>query len=96
MGFRKIQLECDAKEIVDHLNRNSPPITVTHKILEACKKELRSFEAWQLKAIMREQNRTADSLAKMATGLPKGMHILETPPDEILGLLEDDAAGLPH
>nr|GMC52946.1 RING-H2 finger protein ATL67-like [Ipomoea batatas] len=44
-----------------------------------------------LATIKREQNQPADALAKIAIRLPRGIHIFSAPPNELLGLLEDDA-----
>lgn len=78
MGFQKVIFECDAIEIVDYIHHNAPPTSVSHNILEACRRELRSFEVWKLKAIVHKQNHVVDSLVKMAGRFSKGMHILSS------------------
>lgn len=94
-GYNKVIFESDSNEITNYFKYRRQPATAAHNILEACKKELCRFEAWQVTLITREQNQVADAIAKQARSLPRGMHILHHPPEEILGLLDDDVCGIP-
>ncbi|XP_031099664.1 uncharacterized protein LOC116003863 [Ipomoea triloba] len=95
LGFNRVTFESDSTEVVSYLTRPRPPTIAAHNILEACKRELRAIEVWQITLIVREQNQAADSLAKLARSLHRGLHIFDSPPESILGFLEDDRCGLP-
>ncbi|XP_019165694.1 PREDICTED: uncharacterized protein LOC109161659 [Ipomoea nil] len=96
MGFRRAVFESDSEEIIRYMNRVDRPRTAAHNILETCKKELRNMEIWQVELIVRDQNQVADALAKISARYSLGLHILWKPPDEVLGLIEDDSAGVPR
>lgn len=93
-GYNKVIFETDSSTITDFIKSTRQPSIAAHNILEACKRELRNFESWQIIHIAREQNKVADAIAKHASRLTKGVHILHNPPEEIIGLLEDDIIGL--
>ncbi|XP_019151921.1 PREDICTED: uncharacterized protein LOC109148640 [Ipomoea nil] len=94
-GYKKVILESDSTMVVNYMLNKRRPSTVAHNILEGCKKELKVFDAWKLSAIPREQNNAADSLAKIARNFPKGIHILDSPPEVMKSILEDDIEGRP-
>lgn len=95
LGWKQLIIESDSEEIVNYLNNARIPTIAAHNILEACKKELQAIESCKISASARESNKVADTLAKLAKGLPIGMHILAEPPDMVKGLLEDDNTGIP-
>ncbi|XP_031111969.1 uncharacterized protein LOC116015942 [Ipomoea triloba] len=95
LGCNRVIFESDSNEIVDYMNADRPPSIAAHNILEACRRELRCIECWQIRQIAREQNLVADFLSKLSRGLPGGLKIFTDPPVDILGLLEDDITGFP-
>ncbi|XP_019167825.1 PREDICTED: uncharacterized protein LOC109163531 [Ipomoea nil] len=94
-GFSKFDLETDSKEIKEGITGNNIKEVIAQNILRACKLELSKVEDWSISNILREQDRVADALAGTSKGLPRGLHILEIPPNNIGFLLDDDAYGLP-
>lgn len=87
MGLNRVIFEIDSSEIAGYMKSARPPTIAAHNILEACRRELRSIEVWQITQIAREQNQVADTLAKLSRGFPGRLKILTEPPDEVLGML---------
>lgn len=83
MGFKKITIEGDSKEIITAMRSNPNPTSMICNILKACRQELRSVESWKLELIPRELNAVADQLARSSKLYPKGLHRL--PQTSIVG-----------
>ncbi|XP_019163602.1 PREDICTED: uncharacterized protein LOC109159944 [Ipomoea nil] len=94
-GYSNVLIESDSSDVVNFLQDSRPSCIAAHNILEACKKELRRLNHWQVSAINREQNYVADALAKMAINHDFGLLSLTDPPDEITTLLDNDRDSLP-
>lgn len=95
MNVRRAIFEGDSQELGAALNADTSTTNATCNILNACRRELRQLDDWRLCIIPRESNAPADSMARLAKGYPRGIHIIHEPSACILNLLEQDWAGLP-
>ncbi|XP_028765356.1 uncharacterized protein LOC114723329 [Neltuma alba] len=90
LGFRKVQVETDAKEIINQIREKGEiegDNALTNILQELIRRE------WQLEFsyTYREGNRCADMMAKMSLSIPQRWSMWEAPPSGILRILQEDA-----
>ncbi|XP_028776420.1 uncharacterized protein LOC114733180 [Neltuma alba] len=92
MGFEKIEVESDAKQVVDLLVQNKERCRYIHIFQEI--HEMMQGD-WQIKInhVFREGNRVADKLAHLSLQIESPRIIWDTPPPEVRSILEEELAG---
>ncbi|XP_031116716.1 uncharacterized protein LOC116020380 [Ipomoea triloba] len=94
LGINKVIIETDSRDIWEGLCNGRQIENAVDNILLACKTEAANISEWKLECVGREQNRAADLLAWKAEELDKGVNILQSPPAELLEIMEDDKIGV--
>ena len=97
LGNQNIQVELDAKTIVDLLqsipvsNKSFPP-PPPH--LNDCRSLLRGFHQVRVRHVLREANFCADALARRGVSQPEDFAVFDTPPSiDIISYVNLDANG---
>ena len=88
-----VEIELDAKSIVDLLNSSSVSIADHAPLVDDCRNLMNQIPKWKLKHCFREANACADQLARMALHLQQPFVLLDTPPLEVSSLLLYDISG---
>ncbi|CAL1399438.1 unnamed protein product [Linum trigynum] len=93
LGCRTLIVESDSQLTIQLVNNRMDPLHPYAAPLAAIR--LKNAQDWivNLVHVYREGNRVADWLSKHSLVYPYGMHELETPPNELLSLLQDDLRG---
>ncbi|KAL4317972.1 hypothetical protein GQ457_18G007610 [Hibiscus cannabinus] len=82
MGYRKVELECDSRQVVDILKCDSldlidsDVVTLVHELLR------RQWEV-RIRHVRREANSVADKLVKLMRGQPRSETLYVDPPAEV-------------
>ena len=82
-----VEIELDAKSVVDLLNISSASIADYAPLVDDCKILMNRIPRWKLKHCFREANACADQLARMALHLQQPFVLLDTPLVEVSSLL---------
>ena len=89
-----VELELDAKSVVDLLNSSNASIADYAPLVDDCRILMNRIPRWKLKHCFREANACADQLARMALHLQQPFVLLDTPLVEVSSLLLYDLTGL--
>lgn len=93
-NFSKVEVELDAKAVVDMLTNPQYDNMAIHAILEDCKFLVAKIPQTRIKHCYREANRCADMLARKGTELNGSLAIFANPPLDILNVVEADLRGI--
>ncbi|KAK3193441.1 hypothetical protein Dsin_024751 [Dipteronia sinensis] len=93
-GFRKILVDSDSQNSVKLLSNPTPPNHPLFSLIQSCKALLEEHWCCYVQHNYRESNRVADMLASLGHSLDLGISFFEKPPQQILGVLDDDAKGV--
>lgn len=96
LGFSRIVLETDSRELAEGLTASHRPSNVCYNLITACKRELSNCASWHISLVKREQNRAADMMAARYKHLQRGLFVLHDPPHEVMNILGDDIDGIPQ
>ncbi|XVF49970.1 hypothetical protein PTKIN_Ptkin04bG0058900 [Pterospermum kingtungense] len=90
-GYRKVLIESDSAAAVESLKKAPPLLNSNRALIERCYDLL--HDNWDCKvcAIRREENLCADWLATHVKGQLLGISIINSPPAELIPLLEVDS-----
>ena len=89
-----VEIELDAKSVVDLLNSSSVSIADHAPLVDDCKNLMNQIPRWKLKHCFKEANTFADRLPRMALHLQQPFVLLDTPPMEVSSLLLYDLSSL--
>ncbi|XP_019200030.1 PREDICTED: uncharacterized protein LOC109193611 [Ipomoea nil] len=90
LDLHQVIFESDSKAIVDGITTNSLANSFVCNFLATCRRELQGIRDWRIAWVPREQNGTADALARMAISRPRGVPVLSHPPVDIIPFLYYD------
>lgn len=93
-GVRKIIIESDSRKVVQSIRGIDKLGTDDQNLVEACIREINKFLMVEVVHVMREQNKAADAIAKLAKTYPPELTIFDDPPPAILCVLRDDLIGI--
>ena len=95
LGLQQIEVEIDAKVVVDLVQSNSVVNNSFLPLLNDCRSLLRSFHQVSVSHTFREANRCADALARRGCSLQEDFVIFDFPPSvEIESYVTTDANGM--
>ena len=94
LDISHLEIELDAKAIVDVLGNPSYVNHVISPILDDCRMLCSRFQQVQIKHCYREVNRCADSLARLSLTLDADFSSFLSPPVDIFSVFEDDLNGM--
>ena len=92
-NFSKVEVELDAKAVVDMLIDLQYDNMSISSILEDCKLLVSQIPQTKIKHCYREANRCADRLARKGAELNESLAIFDNPPLDILNVVEADIKG---
>ncbi|KAL9437497.1 hypothetical protein AB3S75_023376 [Citrus x aurantiifolia] len=95
-GFRRVQVGVDNKSVVQLLKMDSVSDTENAALIKTIRELLERDWSVHLEHVYREANYAADFLASYSLNSPIGLHVLNSPPTEIVGILCKDAYGIAH
>uniref|UniRef100_A0A7N2KU00 RNase H type-1 domain-containing protein n=1 Tax=Quercus lobata TaxID=97700 RepID=A0A7N2KU00_QUELO len=95
LGIQNIEVELDAKKIIDLLHSNFVANRSFSLLLNDCRSLLRKFHQVRVEHVFREANFCADALARRGVFQTKDFAILDAPPSiDIISYVNSDANGL--
>ena len=94
LNITSIIVELDAKAIVDIFQNSDYENGVVSPILEDCRQLMGRFQRIQFKHCFRQANRCADRLARMAADRNLDFISFESPPVDLVNVLEEDSNGM--
>ena len=89
-----VEIEIDAKSIVDLLNNSKNANNVISALVDDCKYLITQLPQTQIKHCFREGNRCADALARLGSNQTEDFCVFRSPPVDIVELLKADSDGL--
>ncbi|KAH9791204.1 putative ribonuclease H protein [Citrus sinensis] len=95
-GFRHLQVGVDNKNVMLLLERAHPPANENAILVKTIRELLARDWIVHMEHVYREANSAADFLASYSLTKPLGLHVLPSPPPDIIGLLCNDAYGIAH
>nr|XP_023878038.1 uncharacterized protein LOC111990496 [Quercus suber] len=93
-GFAAVEVELDAKSIVDAISNPEYANIFASSLMEDCRHMVKQVPQIRFKHCFREANRCADALARMGGILDADFTVFENPPVDISNFLEFDCNGL--
>ncbi|CAL1361155.1 unnamed protein product [Linum trigynum] len=94
LGHRTLIIESDSQVAIQLVNNRLDPLHPYASILSAIRRKIAQDWVVSLVHTYREGNRVADWLSKHSLVYPYGMYVLDSPPPELLPLLQDDSNGV--
>ncbi|XP_059436153.1 uncharacterized protein LOC132169082 [Corylus avellana] len=94
MGMKQVQLEGDAKVVVDAVNSLLPDESATGHLTKDLRIALHSFTSWELGYVRKEGNNVAHILASLAVQNEMDRVWFYEPPDCIRETLHTEALAL--
>ncbi|KAK9999984.1 hypothetical protein SO802_019587 [Lithocarpus litseifolius] len=94
LNITSIILELDAKTIVDIFQNSDYESNVVSPILDDCRQLICRFQRIQFKHCFRQANWCADRLARMATDRNLDFISFESPPVDLVNVMEEDFRGM--
>ncbi|CAL1395909.1 unnamed protein product [Linum trigynum] len=94
LGYRAIIIETDSQLAIQLVKNRKDPLHPYAALLTAIRRKISQDWVVNLVHVYREGNRVADWLSKHSLVYPYGMHELDSPPQELLPLLQDDQRGI--
>ncbi|KAH9724217.1 putative ribonuclease H protein [Citrus sinensis] len=95
-GFRHLQVGVDNKNVVHLLERAHPSANENAILVKTIQELLARDWIVHMEHVYREANSAANFLASYILTKPLGLHVLPSPPPDIVGLLCNDAYGITH
>ena len=93
-NFQAVEVELDAKAIIDVLQNPSQSSPIISPLLDDCKQLVTQIPHIQFSHCYREANCCADSLARMGVKQDEVFCLFENPPVELLSVFNHDLSGL--
>ena len=93
-NFNSIEVEIDAKAILDAFLNPEYVNSIVSPILDDCRSLITRFRRICFKHCYQEANRCADKLARIGASQSLEFIVFQSPPVDILSFLEEDANGL--
>ena len=94
LNINALEVELDAKSIVDALGNPSCGNIVISPLLDDCKLLISRIPQVCIKHCFRQANRCADSLARMSYCLDADFSTFDSPPVDLVDVVEDDLNGI--
>ena len=94
LNISALEVELDAKSIVDALDNPSYVNNVISPLLDDCKLLISRIPLFCIKHCFRQANRCADSLARLSFCLDTDLSTFDSPPVDLIDVFEDDLNGL--
>ncbi|XP_059436785.1 uncharacterized protein LOC132169849 [Corylus avellana] len=94
MGIRQVQLEGDAKNLIDAITSNDADESGWGQLTKDIRFTLRSIPVWEMRYTRREGNRVAHILARLAMHETMNTVCLYNPPDCIRDILQAEISVL--
>lgn len=89
-----IEIEIDAKSIVELLNNPRAVESVVSTLVDDCRYIISQLPRVRVKHCFREVNRCADVLARLGSNQENVFLVFRSPPVDVLDFLKADANGL--
>ncbi|KAL0000009.1 hypothetical protein SO802_019611 [Lithocarpus litseifolius] len=93
-NFRCVEIELDAKAIIDMLLNSNYVNILVSPILDDCRQLISNFSQVRIRHCYREANQCADKLARMGSSHNLDFAIFDNPPLDVLAVYEDDFNGV--
>ena len=93
LNIRSLEVELDAKSIVDVLQNIGYVNNVISPILDDCRHLISLFQNVRIKHCLRQANQCADGLARMSFSLNADFLIFDSPPVDIIDVFKGDLSG---
>ena len=90
LNINALEVELDAKAIVDALDNPSYANIVISPLLDDCKLLISRIPQFCIRHCFRQANRCADSLARMSYCLDADFSTFDSPPVDLIDVVEDD------
>ena len=94
LNVQAVNIELDAKSIVDAINVQGKSDSVVSSILEDCRHLIAMTPQTTVTHVFREANRSADCLANLGLNLDVDFILYSSPPVDLIPCLEADCRGL--
>lgn len=97
-GYKNVIIESDSKKVVEWVTRedNRKKIRDPIKnIIDKCKDMMKRDWEVRIYCVYREQNRTADCLARQALNHKRGLRVYDQAPSDMKVYLQQDMKGAP-
>ena len=94
LNINALEVELDAKSIVDALGNPSYVNNVISPLLDDCKLLISCILQVCIKHCFRQVNRCADSLVRMSYCLDADFSTFDSPPVDLVDVVEDDLNGM--
>ena len=93
-NFNCVEIELDAKAIIDVLLNSNYENNIVSPILDDCRQLISNFSQVQIRHCYCEANQCVDKLAKMGSSHNFDFTIFDNPPMDVLAIYEDDLNGV--
>ena len=93
-NINALEVELDAKSIVDALENPSYVNNVISPLFDDCKLLISRIPQFCIKYCFRQANRCVDSLSRLSFCLDADFSTFDSPPVDLLDVFEDDLNGL--
>ena len=93
LNIRCLEVEMDAKSIVEVLQNSGYVNHVISPILDDCRQLITRFQNIRIKHCFRQANQCADGLARMSFSLNADFLLFDSPPVDIIDVFEGDLIG---
>ena len=94
LNITSLEIELDAKSIVDALGNPSHVNNIISPLLDDCRLLISRILQVCIKHCFRQANRCADSLARMSYCLDANFSTFDSPPVDLIDVVEDDLNGM--
>ena len=92
--MQAVNIELDAKAVVDAINLQGKSNSALSSILEDCRHLIAMIPQTTVRHVFREANRSADRLAKLGITLDVDFILYSSPPVDLFSCLEADCQGV--
>ncbi|XP_019197073.1 PREDICTED: uncharacterized protein LOC109190924 [Ipomoea nil] len=92
-GATNLIVECDSKKMVEMMNAAMRGAAGGNNVIQRAVHEAASIQEVVFKHVYREQNRAADTMAKMALNRPIGLQVFLETPQELSEIMDQDRMG---
>ena len=93
LNIHCLEVEMDAKSIVEVLQNTGYVNHVISPILDDCRQLITQFQNVRIKHCFRQANQCADGLARMSFSMNVDLLIFDSPPVDVLDAFEGDLMG---
>ncbi|XP_050258837.1 uncharacterized protein LOC126703808 [Quercus robur] len=94
LNITSLEIELDAKSIVDALGNPSYVNNVISPLLDDCRLLISHIPQVCIKHCFRQANRSTDSLARMSFCLDVDFSSFDSPPVDLIDVVKDDLNGM--